>query len=149
MNTCAWRDWSAVVAAATAAVGQRQRVDYLGHSRPHAAYSYLWRELWHDQMPVDHFSFVDGRSFKLRYLLNDSYWTDGGPIFFYCGNEGAIELFTNNTVVQSLCLCCNGGRRCPGSDVGLGAAVQRAARLRRASLLWQDDAVRRPVVQVA
>jgi len=36
----------------------------------------------------------------MKYLVNDTYWSGAkanGPIFFYCGNEGAIELFYENT----------------------------------------------------
>lgn len=35
----------------------------------------------------------------MRYLYNDTYFnaTAGGPIFFYTGNEGDIEWFTQNT----------------------------------------------------
>lgn len=35
----------------------------------------------------------------MKYLINDTYWErEGGPIFFYAGNEGAIEMFCENTV---------------------------------------------------
>ena len=35
----------------------------------------------------------------MRYLINKDNWdSNGGPIFFYCGNEGDIELFAANTV---------------------------------------------------
>lgn len=33
----------------------------------------------------------------MRYLYNDTYWAYKGPIFFYPGNEGAIEMFAQNT----------------------------------------------------
>lgn len=35
----------------------------------------------------------------MKYLYNDSWWdrSGNGPIFFYTGNEGAIELFAENT----------------------------------------------------
>ncbi|XP_063241210.1 lysosomal Pro-X carboxypeptidase isoform X2 [Bacillus rossius redtenbacheri] len=47
---------------------------------------------------VDHFSFTNNHSFKLKYLVNDTFWNhDGGPIFFYTGNEGPIETFAENT----------------------------------------------------
>lgn len=48
---------------------------------------------------VDHFSFTNNETFQIRYLINDTYWKrNGGPIFFYTGNEGDIDLFSNNTV---------------------------------------------------
>lgn len=57
---------------------------------------------------VDHFSFANQDSFIQRYLINDEYWErNGGPIFFYAGNEGDITLFADNTVseiVQKFCL---------------------------------------------
>ncbi|XP_045616290.1 lysosomal Pro-X carboxypeptidase [Procambarus clarkii] len=47
---------------------------------------------------VDHFSFADPDSFTQRYLINDEFWdSNGGPIFFYAGNEGDITLFVDNT----------------------------------------------------
>lgn len=48
---------------------------------------------------VDHFNFVDNRTFSLRYLINnESYVQDSkSPILFYTGNEGDIELFAENT----------------------------------------------------
>ncbi|THD23177.1 Dipeptidyl peptidase 2 [Fasciola hepatica] len=47
---------------------------------------------------VDHFSFgPDNSKFKLRFLYEDLRQNGVGPIFFYCGNEGPIEAFWNNT----------------------------------------------------
>ena len=58
---------------------------------------YRWTEEWFE-VPLDHFSFGDTRSFKLRYLINsESFGAKNGPIFFYTGNEGAIEGFAENT----------------------------------------------------
>ena len=35
----------------------------------------------------------------MRYLYNTDNWdNNGGPIFFYCGNEGDIETFAANSV---------------------------------------------------
>lgn len=36
-------------------------------------------------------------TFKMRYLYNDSYWRNDGPLFLYTGNEGDIEIFAQNT----------------------------------------------------
>ena len=52
---------------------------------------------------MDHFSFANNDVYSMRYLVNDTWWKgDGGPIFFYAGNEGDIELFLENTVRPSL-----------------------------------------------
>ena len=39
-------------------------------------------------------------TYKMKYLVNDTFWSgkeNNGPIFFYCGNEGDIEMFYENT----------------------------------------------------
>ncbi|XP_034248745.1 lysosomal Pro-X carboxypeptidase [Thrips palmi] len=52
-------------------------------------------------VPVDHFSFAGNETFRLRYLVNDTWWDKDrrkpGPIFFYTGNEGDINVFAQNT----------------------------------------------------
>lgn len=60
---------------------------------------YSWKEKYLDHVPVDHFSYVTDDSFSLRYLINDEYSKNDNttPILFYCGNEGDIELFAENT----------------------------------------------------
>jgi len=63
-------------------------------------YQYSWKEQWY-QAYVDNYNYnmmSSADTYPMRYLLNDTWW--GGPsypIFFYCGNEGFIELFANNT----------------------------------------------------
>jgi len=48
---------------------------------------------------VDHFSYTNNDTFQMKYLMNDTYWDfNKGPIFFYAGNEGPIEDFSDNTV---------------------------------------------------
>uniref|UniRef100_A0A1B0CY54 Lysosomal Pro-X carboxypeptidase n=1 Tax=Lutzomyia longipalpis TaxID=7200 RepID=A0A1B0CY54_LUTLO len=61
-----------------------------------AAYSYTTQWI---NVPVDHFSFANNDTFKLRYLKNDSFAfePDSAVILFYAGNEGDIELFAQNT----------------------------------------------------
>ncbi|XP_068083135.1 lysosomal Pro-X carboxypeptidase isoform X2 [Anabrus simplex] len=50
------------------------------------------------RVPVDHFSFAVNDTFEIRYLVNADHWReDGGPIFFYTGNEGDITMFAENT----------------------------------------------------
>ncbi|CAF0897352.1 unnamed protein product [Didymodactylos carnosus] len=46
---------------------------------------------------VDHFGFSNTDTFEQRYILNKDFWKSGSPIFFYAGNEGAIDLFCENT----------------------------------------------------
>ncbi|CAL8082880.1 unnamed protein product [Calicophoron daubneyi] len=48
--------------------------------------------------PTDHFSFHAGiLTFAQRYLYEDKWYKSDGPILFYCGNEGEIEGFWNNS----------------------------------------------------
>ncbi|KAJ0980365.1 hypothetical protein J5N97_008620 [Dioscorea zingiberensis] len=47
---------------------------------------------------LDHFSFADLPGFQQRYLVGPAdRWSRNGPIFFYCGNEGDVEWFAENT----------------------------------------------------
>lgn len=55
-------------------------------------------ETFYFTQQVDHFGFVNSDTYQQRYLVSKQYWnSNGGPIFFYTGNEGDIELFCNNT----------------------------------------------------
>jgi len=51
------------------------------------------------EQQLDHFSYGhESKTFPQKYLINDEHWNrTGGPIFFYAGNEGAIELFADNS----------------------------------------------------
>jgi len=52
---------------------------------------------WFNQT-LDHFTFTTQIKFRQKYLVNDTFWDrNGGPIFFYTGNEGDIEAFTENS----------------------------------------------------
>lgn len=52
---------------------------------------------WFTQL-IDHFTWTNQGTFEQRYLINKDYWCGKNcPILFYCGNEGDIEVFTNNT----------------------------------------------------
>jgi len=63
----------------------------------HYARAYQWEVYYHEQY-VDHFSFVNSDTYLEKYLYNDTYWDhDGGPIFFYTGNEADIETFANGS----------------------------------------------------
>jgi lysosomal Pro-X carboxypeptidase len=60
---------------------------------------YKYETRYFDQQ-LDHFSFADLPNFQQRYLINSDHWSGpakNGPIFFYCGNEGDIELFAANS----------------------------------------------------
>lgn len=47
---------------------------------------------------LDHFAFHNNMTFEMRYVMADQYWDhDGGPIFFYAGNEEVLEKFIRNT----------------------------------------------------
>jgi lysosomal Pro-X carboxypeptidase len=47
---------------------------------------------------LDHFTYIDNRTFSMRYLYNATFADDSkSPILFYTGNEGDIELFAQNT----------------------------------------------------
>lgn len=49
---------------------------------------------------IDHFG-SSTQTFNMRYFTNSQYWQNStsnpGPIFFYCGNEGAVEMFIENS----------------------------------------------------
>jgi lysosomal Pro-X carboxypeptidase len=62
-------------------------------------YSYGWQQNWFPAY-VDNFNYngpTSSDTYQMRYLINDTYFQQGGPIFFYAGNEGFIELFAENT----------------------------------------------------
>ena len=44
-------------------------------------------------MKLDHFSPGNSETFKMRVLVSSKYYQEGGPILFYCGNEGPITDF--------------------------------------------------------
>lgn len=65
-------------------------------SKPKAALPYKTRYF---PQQLDHFTFLP-QSYKIfyqKYLINDSHWHRGAPIFVYTGNEGNIEWFAENT----------------------------------------------------
>jgi len=74
-------------------------VPVICHSCTHSWYE--WVHFWYklNKFQVDHFSFTTDKKFKIKYLYNETHWNkkENGPIFFYTGNEGAIELFAQNT----------------------------------------------------
>lgn len=51
-------------------------------------------------VPVDHVGYGTTDTFTLKYLYNNASYAPGGPIFFYAGNEGQVELFANNTGIM-------------------------------------------------
>ncbi|XP_033743096.1 lysosomal Pro-X carboxypeptidase-like [Pecten maximus] len=59
--------------------------------------SYDYKTAYFEQK-VDHYGFANDDTYKQRYLIADQFWDkNGGPIFFYTGNEGDITWFCNNT----------------------------------------------------
>ncbi|KAI4383446.1 hypothetical protein MLD38_009281 [Melastoma candidum] len=65
--------------------------------QPFSRYKYDTRYFDQD---LDHFSFSDAGKYSQRYLVGDEHWVGAqrrGPIFVYCGNEGDIEWFADNT----------------------------------------------------
>ncbi|CAL7948405.1 unnamed protein product [Xylocopa violacea] len=72
-----------------------QRQLHIPHHKQSAKYKYETKTI---DMPVDHFSYSVSDTFKLRYLVNNTWQkTYNAPIFFYTGNEGNIETFAENT----------------------------------------------------
>ncbi|XP_072947792.1 lysosomal Pro-X carboxypeptidase-like [Epargyreus clarus] len=58
---------------------------------------YKYETKWF-KVPLDHFGYQRNETFNIKYLVNDDNWDrGGGPIFFYTGNEGQIELFAQHT----------------------------------------------------
>jgi len=56
-----------------------------------------YESYWFTQK-LNHFDVQDTRYFQEKYLVYDGDWNEnGGPIFFYAGNEGPFESFWNNT----------------------------------------------------
>lgn len=56
-----------------------------------------YRTDWFDQK-IDHYSLSGKGTFKQKVLIGDQFFGGKGhPIFFYCGNEGPIETFEQNT----------------------------------------------------
>ncbi len=41
-------------------------------------------------LPVDHFNFLDRRTFDLRYIINSAFYREDGPVFIYI-NDGAAD----------------------------------------------------------
>ncbi|XP_038055559.1 lysosomal Pro-X carboxypeptidase-like [Patiria miniata] len=55
-------------------------------------------ETYYIEQKIDHYGFINDDTFKMRYLVAQQYWDkNGGPIFFYTGNEGDITWFCDNT----------------------------------------------------
>nr|CAB3265132.1 lysosomal Pro-X carboxypeptidase [Phallusia mammillata] len=58
---------------------------------------YIYPKLHMFEQKLDHYNPTIDATFQQRYFVSDQYFVKDGPIFFYPGNEGAIELFINNT----------------------------------------------------
>eukprot|EP01018_Ginkgo_biloba_P006692 Gb_18193 [translate_table: standard] len=86
----------------------RQRPRHLGkfgftkRNKPSSQSSQYEYETRYITQMLDHFSFKKHEypTFQNRYLINDKHWLGAermAPIFVYCGNEGDIEWFAENT----------------------------------------------------
>ncbi|KAI4327302.1 hypothetical protein L6164_019779 [Bauhinia variegata] len=75
---------------------------FAGSTKPHSQIqqqAYLYETRYFEQR-LDHFSFSEIPKFQQRYLISTEHWIGPqrlGPIFFYCGNEGDIVWFADNT----------------------------------------------------
>ncbi|KAK6742467.1 hypothetical protein RB195_010000 [Necator americanus] len=58
-----------------------------------------WTVMWFTTK-LDHFTYSDTRTFKMKWLVNNTNYKSGGPIFFYTGNEGDIEGFATATGIM-------------------------------------------------
>lgn len=59
------------------------------------------------EVPIDHFSFASNKTFKIRYLYNDTFWDkENGPIFFYTGNEVIFTLCNVYILIYSIFFVC-------------------------------------------
>ncbi|MFH4974701.1 hypothetical protein AB6A40_001410 [Gnathostoma spinigerum] len=56
---------------------------------------YKWETKYFDVV-LDHCSYINTKTFKLRYLINTDHFKRDAPIFFYAGNEGPITHFAEN-----------------------------------------------------
>jgi len=91
--------WTSIFVIIIISISERTAIEQV---RKAGTTDYTWKTEWYHQQ-VDHFSFGNSSKFLQRYLVNDTHWEaakderDGGPIFFYTGNEGDIEAFAENT----------------------------------------------------
>lgn len=77
---------------------QQQQHHLLGQAKS----QYSYKTLTFKQR-LDHYNSANSATYEQRYLINDDYFLANnktGPIFFYTGNEGAIELFAENTGIM-------------------------------------------------
>ncbi|XP_033119205.1 lysosomal Pro-X carboxypeptidase-like [Anneissia japonica] len=83
--------YSAILPASGVLFGRK-----LGENIPKTSkYNY---DTYYFEQKVDHFNFANDDVFKQRYLVSTEHWGGYGmPILFYCGNEGDITWFSENT----------------------------------------------------
>lgn len=87
--------WRSGSAQANPRAGQQTRARRHNKQSPGPTISYETK--WFTQL-TDHFTWANQDTFKQRYLVNKDHWCGKNcPILFYAGNEGDIEMFTNNT----------------------------------------------------
>ena len=91
---------SALAPAIAAALPHHRSASRYASTLPASFSGFVYEERfttsYADQM--NWFGRSSAATYQQRYLINDASWKSPlHPIFFYCGNEGDIELFTNNT----------------------------------------------------
>ncbi|XP_067630738.1 putative serine protease K12H4.7 [Eurosta solidaginis] len=67
-------------------------LDYLHREPPfgEATNRYVKDDMWIEQK-LDHFNESNTETWQMRYLMNDQYYQEGGPIFIFVGGEWAIS----------------------------------------------------------
>lgn len=79
-------------------LGNGRDASKLGHDGRLNEQGYEWEVLWYEQT-LDHFS-ARTATFQQKFLIAQQWWKgpkSGAPIFLYCGNEGNIEWFAENS----------------------------------------------------
>lgn len=66
------------------------------------------KEKWIEQ-PLNHFDRQDVRTWKMRYLQNEQYYVEGGPIFIFVGGESTVsKIWLENSHMHDMARDLNG-----------------------------------------
>ncbi len=74
-------------------------------------------------MPIDHFNDSDTRTYKNRYWINDTFYQEGGPVFFFDIGESAVS---DSHVIGYL-----------GENGTLGAPLRLAEQFHGMAVVWE------------